>query len=66
MRRALFFLMIIAGLLTILSGIGAAHRAAAGHHAAVAGAFVLLLLAHSVTNRRAVAGYFRGKRTITK
>ncbi len=69
MKRALFFLLLISGLATVISGIGVAapgHEGPAGHHAAAAGLFVILCLAHLWTNRRAVAGYFRGKRPTTK
>jgi len=69
MKRALFFLLIVSGAATVISGVGVAapgHEGPAGHHAAAAGVFVILSLVHLWTNRRAVAGYFRGKRPGTK
>jgi ABC-type transport system involved in cytochrome bd biosynthesis fused ATPase/permease subunit len=65
MKKTLFFLLIISGLVTIVSGVGVAapgHEGSAGHHAAAAGIFVILCLVHLWTNRRAVAMHFRGKR----
>ncbi len=69
MKRALFLLLIASGLVTVISGVGVAapgHEGSAGHHAAAAGIFVILCLVHLWTNRRAVAGYFRGKRSATR
>jgi len=66
MKRALFFLLIISGLATVISGVGVAapgHEGSTGHHAAAAGIFVILCLVHRWTNRRAVAVHFRGKRS---
>lgn len=69
MKRIGFILMLLTGVATVVTGalIGAPGHAGAGaHHHAAAAVFVLLCIVHGIMNRRAVAGYFRGKRAITK
>jgi hypothetical protein len=64
MRRVLVYLLLIAGLLTIIIGIVEAvvHPAQLPKaHIAVASIFVLTCIVHIIINRKAVMRYIKGK-----
>jgi len=64
MRRFLFWILLVSGLLMIIVGFAEAHvhpGELAGHHIAVAAVFTLLCLMHIILNRKAVWKYVRGK-----
>ncbi len=64
MRRILFFLLLITGILMIIIGFAEAHvhpEELAVHHIAAASIFSVLCLSHILLNRKAVMKYIRGK-----
>ena len=65
MKRILFFLMLITGLLLIITGIGEGATREDDPmvlHILTAVIFVLLCIVHIVINRKAVMKYIRGTR----
>ena len=65
MRRLLFWVLLISGLLMISIGFAEAHvhpGAFAGHHVIAAAIFTVLCLVHVILNRKAVVRYIRGVR----
>jgi len=64
MRRILFWVLLVSGLLMIIIGFAEAHvhpEELAAHHIAAAAVFTLLCLTHIILNRKAVWKYVRGK-----
>ena len=63
MRRVLFWVLLISGLLMIFIGFAEAHvhpGAFAGHHVIAAAIFTILCLVHVILNRKVVVRYIRG------
>jgi hypothetical protein len=64
MRRILFWVLLISGLLMIIIGFAEAHvhpGAFAGHHVVAAAIFTVLCLVHIILNRKAVMKYIKSR-----
>ena len=64
MRRLLFWVLMISGLLMIIVGFAEAHvhpGAFAGHHVIAAVIFTTVCLVHVILNRKSVMKYIRSR-----